>query len=346
MSSTDCYIRATALIGFQDLVEQRGGDVHALLSEAGLDPKALKNPDLVISYSKHAKLLELAAERLQRPSFGLELAIAAPDHLPYLGPVAMLGHFTDTLQEWIDAGQDFIRFQSNAFTIEQSIDENLNLARGRYVLNSFALPTRQLTEVALANVVRLSRHVTSRHELNPTLVRFQHSRPRDLSQHEQLFRCPVEFGAEHDEFLCDPSYLQFPTSGRLKPLRSLLTHYMKYRISLMARYDQSMRTTVELAVRSVLGTGKCTNLVIAESLGLTPKKLQRLLSNEGTSFSEILEGVRAEVAGQILSGSETPVGQLAGLLDYSTTAPFTLAFKRWTGTSPLAFRKKQRPSLD
>ncbi len=342
MSVNDCYIRATALIGFQDLVEQMGGDAFALLSDAGIDAKALANQDLVISYNAYGNLLEIASQELQRPSFGLECAVAAPDHLPYLGPMTLLGHFTTTLQEWIDASQDYIKFHCNGFSIEQSINEKLDLTCGRYKLNSFAQPTRQLTEIVLANVIRLARHVTSRHDFNPSLVRFQHNRPRDLSVHEQLFRCPIEFGAEHDEILCDRSYLDLPTSGHLKPLRPLLALYMKHRISKMARYDQSMTTTVDLAVRSFLGTGKCTIEVISEALGLMPKKLQRLLANEDTNFSLILESVRAEVAGQILSGSEAPIGNIAGILDYSATSPFTLAFKRWTGLSPLTFRRQAR----
>jgi AraC-like DNA-binding protein len=342
MSISDCYIRATALIGMQDLVEERGGDVFALLADAGIDAQALTNVDSVISFVKLANLLEIAAKKLARPSFGLECAIAAPDHLPFLGPIALTAYFTRTIRELVVSNTEFMKFQSDAMDFVLLEDQAKGLATVRYALKSHTFPTRQLTETAIANVVRLARHAGSRPELNPTVVRFQHARPRDLTLHEQLFRCPIEFGAAHDEVVCDISYLDLPTNGSLKIFKPLVGLYMKHRISTMVRYDQSMATTVELAIRSVLGTGNANVEFISEQLGLTPKKLQRLLAAEGTTFSDILERVRTATATDILAISDAPVARIAGLLDYSATAPFTLAFKRWTGHSPLAFRKRSR----
>jgi AraC-like DNA-binding protein len=342
MSITDCYIRATALIGFDNLVDGHGGDAVALLADAGIDPKALANPDSVISYAAHANLMEISAVQLGRPSFGLDCAIAAPDHLPFLGPIAMLAYVSTTIRELVDSALKFMTFQTDAFEFEVMEEEDSAIATLRYKLNSFAYPPRQQTELVLANVVRLARHASSRPDLSPAVVRFQHTRPRDLTLHEQLFRCPIEFGAEHDEVVCDLSYLDLPTNGSLKIFKPLVGLYMKQRISTMARYDQSMATTMELAIRSVLGAGNTNIEFLSAQLGLTPKKMQRLLAVEGTSFSDILERVRTSTATEILSVSEAPVARIAGLLDYSATAPFTLAFKRWTGHSPAAFRKQQR----
>jgi AraC-like DNA-binding protein len=342
MSNNDTYIRATALIGIQELVEQAGGDMHALMADAGIDPKALTNLDSVVSYTKLANLFEMAAQRLDRPSFGLECTIAAPDHLPFLGPMALIAYITSTVRELVVSGIEFMKYQSDAFDVDLLEDADSGIATIRYRLNTFSFPPRQQTELAIANVARLARHVSSRPDINPTVVRFQHGRPRDITLHEQLFRCPIEFGAAHDELVCDISYLDLPTNGSLKIFKPLIGMYMKYRISKMGIYDQSMATTVDLAIRSVIGTGQTNIEFIAGQLGMTPKKLQRLLASESTSFSEILERVRSSTATEILAGSDAPVGRIAGILDYSTTAPFTLAFKRWTGQSPLAFRKQQR----
>ncbi|MBL8845828.1 MAG: helix-turn-helix transcriptional regulator [Hyphomicrobium zavarzinii] len=80
----------------------------------------------------------------------------------------------------------------------------------------------------------------------------------------------------------------------------------------------------------------CRRLVGPQS----EKKLQRLLSHEGTSFSAILDDVRRAMAVRLLSDTEAPISRIAGLLAYSTPGPFTLAFKRWTGVSPRVFRKR------
>jgi AraC-like DNA-binding protein len=43
----------------------------------------------------------------------------------------------------------------------------------------------------------------------------------------------------------------------------------------------------------------------------------------------------------VTAQAATPVGHVAGLLGYSETAPFTSAFRKWTGRSPLQWRKDQ-----
>lgn len=343
----DGYIRATALIGFQELVDEAGTDTSlAMLRDAGISDTAFADVDSLISYRKMGFLMEIAAQRLARPTLGLEWTLRTPAHFPNLGPLALLANFTTTLQEWIDTALVYWKFHTNAFTMQQLEDPANGLAVFRYRPDSVALPTRQLTEHVLGNVCSLTRQVTGFVELDPTVIRFQHSKPSDTSVHDRVFRCPIEFNAEHDEIVFDPRYLQYKTNGNMKLFKPLVGYYMRQRIQRLPIYDQTMTATIGAAIPSVIGTGRCNAEFISQSLGLTPKKLQRLLASEGTTFSEILESVRRDLAQCLLVKSDAPVARIAGLLDYSTTAPFTLAFKRWTGKSPIEYRKSERRSSD
>ncbi len=110
----------------------------------------------------------------------------------------------------------------------------------------------------------------------------------------------------------------------------------------MPLYDQSARMTVALAIPSIVGTGNCNIDFVADALGLPVKRLQRQLANEGTNFSELFDDVRRNMAMRLLTESYAPIERIAGLLDYSSTPAFSLAFKRWAGMSPLQYRKKVR----
>ena len=136
----------------------------------------------------------------------------------------------------------------------------------------------------------------------------------------------------------------YPTNGHLKLFKGVLDRYIRYRIRQMPVYDQTMTATVAAAIRSTIGTGRCSVDFIAHSLGVSVKKLQRLLALENTSFSDILDEVRHTIAVRLLSESDAPISRVAGLLDYSTVPPFTLAFRRWTGVSPRAFRSARLSS--
>jgi AraC-like DNA-binding protein len=345
MHPGDTYIRASSLIGFVEFVESVGGDPLALLDEAKIPRSALQHVDALISYRALSLLIEIASQRLNKPTFGLEWSQASGhDHVNH-GPLLVLGKLASTFGEWIALAVKYWRFHTNAFTMKLTVNTATKTATIRYSGDAFVTPGRQIIELIMLNIMHIARDVTGTTDTRPSLVRFQHSRPRDSTTHEKAFGCPVEFDCEHTEAEFDAAILDLKTSGNLRLLKTIVGSYIKFRISRLPVYDASMSTTVALAIPSIIGTGHCGIELIAESLGMHTKRLQRALADEGTNFSQILEKVRDSMARQLLIESDMSIERIAGLLDYSSTPPFTLAFKRWTGQTPLAFRKRERARL-
>lgn len=334
------YIRGSALAGFAELVTAAGGDPAALLEKAGFSPEVPALQDELVSWTRLCLLLERAAETLDRPSLGIEWALSVPDHFPNVGPTLLLANFAGTFQEWIEASITCWRHHTNAFALQLVDDGPGHDAVFRHVLLSPALPMRQHAEYMLGNACRMARATGGLIHRNPSQVRFRHQKPADTSLHEAIFGCPVTFGASHDDIVFDRRLLSLPLRGTPGRLRKVMDLHIRHRWRQMPLRDDTMATTVGLAIRSVMGTKLCSCGLVAGSLGLSAKKLQRLLSHEGTSFSAILDDVRRAMAVRLLSDTEAPISRIAGLLAYSTPGPFTLAFKRWTGVSPRVFRKR------
>lgn len=106
-------VRSAAISGF--LVEA-GDAADAVLREAGIDPGQLELADTPIDIAQLQRLLAVAAERLQRPDFGLR--VAQHQGLEMLG---LLGHVlrgASTLQEVCSIGQRYMSLHSTA---QQSI---------------------------------------------------------------------------------------------------------------------------------------------------------------------------------------------------------------------------------
>ena len=82
---------------------------------------------------------------------------------------------------------------------------------------------------------------------------------------------------------------------------------------------------------------------IAGQLGLSRQSLFRKLRAEGVTFEKVLDGLRHELALRYLNGEDLSVKETAFRLGFSEPASFSRAFKRWTGSSPMAARRK-RPS--
>ena len=73
---------------------------------------------------------------------------------------------------------------------------------------------------------------------------------------------------------------------------------------------------------------------IAKALNLTERTLLRRLKAEGTTFADVLNDVRQELAFQYLRRPGMTVSEVAYLLGFSDENTFSRAFKRMTGRRP------------
>ncbi len=95
---------------------------------------------------------------------------------------------------------------------------------------------------------------------------------------------------------------------------------------------------VERALWAEVKEGRPSLQNVASTLAMSPRTLQRRLNDEGTSFSEILEAFRQQMATVLLEDDKLAVYEIAFLLGYSEPSTFHRAFRRWTDRSPREFR--------
>jgi AraC-like DNA-binding protein len=93
-----------------------------------------------------------------------------------------------------------------------------------------------------------------------------------------------------------------------------------------------------LAVRDLLREAPSAEGV-AKQFGISVRTLNRRLEREGTSFRNILDELRQELALRYVGTHDMPLGEVASRLSFSHPEAFYRAFKRWTGESPLAYRR-------
>jgi AraC-like DNA-binding protein len=89
-------------------------------------------------------------------------------------------------------------------------------------------------------------------------------------------------------------------------------------------------------VRAALASGGCTLAGTARGLGVSTRTMQRRLAAEGTSFAAVVDALRRELACTYLD-RRVPIPEIAALLGYADGTAFHHAFRRWTGSTPLAY---------
>jgi len=79
----------------------------------------------------------------------------------------------------------------------------------------------------------------------------------------------------------------------------------------------------------------------ARACRMHPRKLQRVLKAQGTTFSDLIDALRRERAIDIVATTGRPITDVALEVGFTRPANFTRAFKRWTGVSPGAYRRER-----
>lgn len=96
--------------------------------------------------------------------------------------------------------------------------------------------------------------------------------------------------------------------------------------------EQQLRRSADVSIATV-----------AKQLAASARTLQRRLAEEGTSFLQVLEGTRKQLALELLVAPERhPLKEIAVVLGFVAVRSFERAFRRWTGQTPGAWRQQKR----
>ena len=81
---------------------------------------------------------------------------------------------------------------------------------------------------------------------------------------------------------------------------------------------------------------------VARHFHMSSNTLERRLSDRGTGYRGLVDGIRCDLAKHYLADTDVRLQQIADLLGYSDPAPLVRAFKRWTSSTPMQYRAKLR----
>jgi len=211
-------------------------------------------------------------------------------------------------------------------------------ARLGFTLAGDRMPFRQGAEFMVAVWLCSARQMTGR-RLVPRCVRFQHPRPERSTEHGRLFGCEVLFGEEASEVVLDSAELDVPVKSADATLGILLDRYADEMLRRLPAAE-GIVDQVRQVVTEVLRDGEPSIEHLAPRLGVSVRSLQRRLREAGTSYKQVLDQVRHDLALRYLTAGELSIGEVAFLLGFSEPSAFHRAFKRWTGSTPGEFRRQ------
>ena len=342
MKREDLYMRSfRGEDGFNEFVQSLGGDPVAVTKASGLAPRLPKGLINFENFAGICTLFEEGAAQTSEPYFGLKWALAQPKDFRFAGPKVFLISIANSVRHWVDMAIAYQKISSNGFSFYYEEDVASNIATGFIGIHPLAPPCRQLLEQLVAGIALMGRQFIPDFKLNH--ITFQHSAPEDMSLYESIFQCPISFNAERNTIVADLGFLAVnKTSFITKFTKPFITQYLNWQVAKHPKAKQSITMIVAETILSILGVKGSDIEQVSSALDIHPKKLQRLLKDEGTNFSEILEDVRENIASRLLIESDISILRIAKMLDYSGSGAFNLAAKRWFGMPPTEYRKSAR----
>ncbi|MEZ6002210.1 helix-turn-helix domain-containing protein [Hyphomonas sp.] len=323
--------------------EEAGVDVDRVAGRIGIEPDVLQN-------APHTKLPLADYFRIQS-----EIARSLDDLTAQLSERKLLyqsGSFVVSQLKSARTLQDTIRSLASYFNMLHGGNYNLVRQSGEtltLVLDDSDFPYRFRDNQALLRFVRdallikvfclidsLTGGVASKALTRVTLVRHRHDIEGTLTS---FWEVPVQYNKAVYELVFDYQI----ACQQIAPATNadLSTDGIFSRIVHHLENIESETDTRPFAIRTeeLISEGLETQQAVANSFGISVATLRRRLSEEHTSFRDLLLNHRMDRANAMLTRG-TSVSEVSDLLGYSDVRAFNRAFKKVRGISPAVFARK------
>ncbi|MGZ3402278.1 MAG: AraC family transcriptional regulator [Phenylobacterium sp.] len=328
--------RSAGLTGFAELALSLGVDPYKLASEAGVPAAAFNDPDMRVSARAIAQMHELAAERAGVEDFGLRLVEGR--RLSNLGPIALVIREQPTIRAALAQLGRYIWLQNDAYST--SMEEMGDIAVLRLHVPPWTGP--QSAEVTVGMGARVFRDLLGE-TWRPLEVHLTHS-TRGVKPETYLRAYGVVplFDQDFIGIVLPRADLDRPISAADPDMARQVVRYLE---QIAAGRGSNFSDKVREMIVLLLPNGGVTVERVAQRLAMDRRTLHRKLVTEGTTFSELLNTARREVAEPLLARSERSFQSVADLLGFSSLSAFAHWFRRQFGSTASAYRASHAREL-
>ncbi|SDU04158.1 AraC-type DNA-binding protein [Pseudomonas pohangensis] len=314
----------------------KGYDPIEILRAQGLPPHLLTNPKLRISTLAFAELCYSITQLLADEGYGL---LAKPQPFGSFSLLARTCMTCDTIQESMSLWRDCCNLLDNSLKAQTCFTDS-----GGYLAidcqKRAGVTSHYIIETQLSTAHRLQCWLAN--EFLPIeKVELAYPEP-DFSEEYRLifYGAPVSFNQSRNAIHFSRQTLELGCH-RAKPDLAKLLDKPHIQLLTQPRQSKSVHIRVRLWMENLFREGNGNPLMeqAAEYLGLTEQTLRRHLSKDGYSFQQLKDDTRRDVAIFFITSKHKSIEDIAFLLGFSEASTFIRAFRKWTGLTPLAYRK-------
>ncbi|MDO9004787.1 MAG: AraC family transcriptional regulator [Aquabacterium sp.] len=326
-------------------VDKKGVDAHALMVQAGLDVALLGDPLARYPSRQVIEFWKLAIQATGDPLLGVSVSQQIAVSTFHALGFAILA--SNDLASMFERMTRYFRLVTNAgeiqFVHQGGVGQLLVKADADLLTPDDAEAVWCVLDAVLIVVVRAC-HMLYGPDFKPLELRLQRPRPARHDWLERAFLHVPIYGCAENALLVDEATLSRRLiHGNAELARVNEEATGRYLSGLGAPDgDAQWMTKLKNLLQERLPAGDPPQSEVAQALGLTSRTLQRKLADAGTTYRDVIHRTRQALALEYLAQTTYSVSEIAYLLGFAEVSGFTRAFRRWTGTSPSAWRAHRK----
>jgi AraC-like DNA-binding protein len=317
-----------------EAVERGGGSVARVFKRAELPMRLLEQPDRIFLLKDQLNLVECAAREIGDEALPARLSVEAG--------MAGLGSFGHRMRSASRLGVALARSNALIVSLLQSstrltLTTSGGWAKWTYEVTDPVVVGRQKNEIlALGYMLDVMRGFVGT-DWTPSRVELGGWPLVAKPTIETVFRCDLTRG--------ETAALMFPADLLHLPNPRPPRQEQSQNVRDMPDPDNLVECLEQLISLALL-EGRPRLEWLCDRLGRAPRSLQRALNARGTTFERVMQRVLVDECLELLARQNASITTIALELGYADPAHFTRAFRRWTGETPRAWRRRHQAHLE
>ena len=332
----ELHIAARYLERILDLLRDEPLDVvRRAFANAGLDFDALRrHPEAAPDYDLYALLHELNRDDCCP---GLSLRFGMARDLLDLGVLGYTVLSAPDLGMALQLLVKYHRLTSHVSDVAISKVDERTIVRQR-VKPDYTPLRLEIDEDHVTGILLVVRTLLGPDQGSDAIqVEFSHKRPCYIDDFGKYLGCEPEFGKAETRVSLPTDWLQ----RQLQTADDTVEEVCGLQCDALVQQLGPASELVDRVRRLILAVPPSRSPKLGEvaaSLMMSPRTLGRRLQAAGTSFRQIDNDVRMQLAGEYLGAGYVSIKEVAYLLGYSQPGTFYRAFKNWYGATPGEFQ--------
>lgn len=323
----------TKISAFLNGFEAYGINKEEVLKSASIDPSILKSPDNRLASDEVNRLIQEAVRLTNNENIGL-----CQGELLSKGFSNILGYILMNCRTLGEAAEKYCKYEK---IVDETSITNIKIEGSFAVLSNTTIDNtlannRQFSDFKISGILSYIKLLTGKRiALNE--VYFTHHKPKDISEYQRIFKCPVFFEKSVNALVFDYRLLNLPIIEPNKELLLLFERNARETLNTFESNGTYSKKVTSIILKEMKGDIPSIDTV-AKRLAMSVRNLQIYLKREGASYTKLLNEIRKDMAVNYLKDKSVSIDETAYILGFSETSAFYRAFKKWTGFTPGEFR--------